>query len=422
MRIEDLDLRPRVNTPDIDLPPRPRPDTPAHVIKSDAEAIAVARELAAEFAVEAALRDREGYLPLAEIDRFSQSGLWGITVPKAYGGVRASYVTITEVIKIISAADPSLGQMPHNHLSFVEHIANDGTEAQKDFFFREVLHGIRIGNAMSEVGTRTLSGKEFGTRIRPSGDGYIVTGKKFYSTGALLSHTIAVLGRLHEEGPTVHFAFVDRNAPGLTVVNDWSSFGQRTTVSGTVILDNVYVPASHVMVAQWRIPPNPLGAINQIILSAVDIGIATAAVADTIDFVRTMTRPWMDSGQASATEDLYTISAVGDLKIRLHAAETMLERAAHFIDAALLDPTEETVAEAQVATGEARVLSADIALLATNKLFELAGTRATLAAHGLDRHWRNARTHTLHDPIRWKYFHVGNYFLNGLKPPRGAFF
>src|SRR5262249_11716976 len=122
MRMQDLDLRPRVNTPDIDLPPRPRPETPAHVIKSDAEAIAIAHELAAEFAVEAALRDREGYLPIAEIDRFSQSGLWGITVPKAYGGARVSYVTVAEVIKIISAVDPSLAQIPHNHLAFVEHI------------------------------------------------------------------------------------------------------------------------------------------------------------------------------------------------------------------------------------------------------------------------------------------------------------
>jgi alkylation response protein AidB-like acyl-CoA dehydrogenase len=56
--------------------------------------------------------------------------------------------------------------------------------------------------------------------------------------------------------------------------------------------------------------------------------------------------------------------------------------------------------------------------LATNKIFELGGTRSTLAQHGLDRHWRNARTHTLHDPARWKYYHVGNYYLNDVKPGR----
>jgi alkylation response protein AidB-like acyl-CoA dehydrogenase len=57
-------------------------------------------------------------------------------------------------------------------------------------------------------------------------------------------------------------------------------------------------------------------------------------------------------------------------------------------------------------------------LLATSKLFDLAGAGATLAKYNLDRHWRNARTHTLHDPVRWKYHAIGNYALNGIKPPR----
>ena len=60
------------------------------------------------------------------------------------------------------------------------------------------------------------------------------------------------------------------------------------------------------------------------------------------------------------------------------------------------------------------------ALEASEKLFELAGSSATRAAHNLDRHWRNARTHTLHDPVRWKYYALGNYYLNGVPPPRHA--
>ena len=64
------------------------------------------------------------------------------------------------------------------------------------------------------------------------------------------------------------------------------------------------------------------------------------------------------------------------------------------------------------------MLTTQIAIEATNRLFELAGTRSTLAVHGLDRHWRNARVHTLHDPVRWKFFHVGNWYLNGTHPPR----
>jgi alkylation response protein AidB-like acyl-CoA dehydrogenase len=72
-------------------------------------------------------------------------------------------------------------------------------------------------------------------------------------------------------------------------------------------------------------------------------------------------------------------------------------------------PTAGTAAKAQVAVAEAKVLSTETALAATNKPFELVGTRATLSELNLDRHWRNARTHTLHDPVRWKYAILGNY-------------
>lgn len=108
--------------------------------------------------------------------------------------------------------------------------------------------------------------------------------------------------------------------------------------------------------------------------------------------------------------------------IRLHAADALLERAARALDelAGQRDMSEDDVARASVAVGEAKVLTTEIALLASEKLFELAGTQATLAEHGLDRHWRNARTHTLHDPVRWKYHLVGNYYLNGVAPARHA--
>ena len=74
-------------------------------------------------------------------------------------------------------------------------------------------------------------------------------------------------------------------------------------------------------------------------------------------------------------------------------------------------------AAASVAVAEAKVLTTRIALDASEKLFELAGSASTRAAHNLDRHWRNARTHTLHDPARWKLHHIGNWVLNGVRPP-----
>jgi SfnB family sulfur acquisition oxidoreductase len=391
-----------------------RSSQPAHVIRDDAEAIAVAERLAKLFAEGASERDLTRKWPVEELDAFSQSGLWSINVPKKFGGPEVSYVTLSKVIEIISAADPSLGQIPQNHLGVLAAIRTVSEEAQQKLLFAEALRGTRFGNAFSEFGSKRAA--EFETKFIDAGDHVVVNGRKFYSSGALLAHLVPIVALDSEGRPW--YAIADRDAPGLTVIDDWSSFGQRTTLSGTVILDGVKVPKTHLVPGyKGYNRPTANGAVFQIIHVAVDTGIAKAAIDETIAFIRTQSRAWIDSGVEHAWQDPYTIQAVGDLKLRLHAAQALLEKAGLATDSAVENPTAETVAKAQIAVAEAKVLSTEISIAATNKLFELAGTRSTLAVHNLDRHWRNARTHTLHDPVRWKYAVLGNYFLNGVVPP-----
>jgi alkylation response protein AidB-like acyl-CoA dehydrogenase len=120
----------------------------------------------------------------------------------------------------------------------------------------------------------------------------------------------------------------------------------------------------------------------------------------------------------STPDDPYTIAAVGELKLRIDASAALLRRAGSFVRRAMDQPSDETVAEASIAVSEAKIATTEAALHVTSKLIEFGGSSATLAEHNLDRHWRNARTHTVHDPVRWKYHAVGNYWLNGIKPVR----
>jgi alkylation response protein AidB-like acyl-CoA dehydrogenase len=225
------------------VPAVPRPAEPAHIIKDDAEAIAIAHRLAGEFAKGSSRRDRERIWPVAELNQFSQSGLWSINVPKAFGGPEVSYATLAKVIEIISAADSSIGQIAQNHLGVVAAIRTVSDKDQQSRLFAEVLKGIRFGNAFSEFGSKRAA--DFETRFTDAGDHVIVNGQKFYSSGALLAHLVPIVA-LDDEG-RAWYAIADRAAPGLTVIDDWSSFGQRTTLSGTVIIDNVKVPKTHLV-------------------------------------------------------------------------------------------------------------------------------------------------------------------------------
>ncbi|MCX5401817.1 SfnB family sulfur acquisition oxidoreductase [Streptomyces sp. NBC_00102] len=388
----------------------------AHVVRDDAEALALASELAAEFRPGAAARDSERRLPHAELDRLSSSGLLGITVPGAYGGAGVRHTTLARVVRTLASADASLAQIPQSHFVYVNVLRARGSEDQRRFFFGEVLAGHRLGNAQSEAGTKHV--QDIRTRLTADGDGgFLLTGRKHYSTGALYAHWIPVLARGEDEELWV--AYVPRSAAGVTVVDDWDGMGQRTTASGSVRLDGVRVPADRVVPHHLTFRgPQLHGAVAQLLHAAIDAGIAAGALEEAAAFVRTKSRPWFESGVEKASEDPLLIQRFGELSLRVRSSDALLAEAARAVDRAEADLTDDSAAEASLAVAAAKVVAAEAAVETGSALFEVAGTRAALDSLNLHRHWRDARTHTLHDPTRWKVQHLGRWALNGTRPPR----
>lgn len=397
--------------------PAPQPVRVPTLLRSDEAAIRAAEKLAEEFAPGASVRDANRLLPWKELDTFTASGLWAITVPKEYGGAGVSTGTLARVTSIIAAADGSLSQIPQNHFYALEVLRVGGSEAQKRFFYGRVLAGDRLGNALAEIGHKDFKRR---TRlIRESGK-LFVDGKKFYCTGAIYAHWIPTLVTAEENGREVlYLVFVPRAAPGVVIYDDWDGFGQRVTGSGSVSFDRVEVQED------WVVPftasferPTTIGPLAQIIHAAIDLGIGQGAYAEMLRFVRERARPWIDSKVERAADDPLTLHHVGQVRVQLRAAEALLSRAARLVDAAQADMNEQSVAKASIAVAEAKILTTNAGLFAANRLFELSGTSSTMTDDNLDRYWRNVRTHTLHDPVRWKYQAVGQYYLNGRLPPR----
>ncbi|MCW7947258.1 monooxygenase [Streptomyces hygroscopicus] len=388
----------------------------AHVIADDAEALAVAAALAEEFRAGACARDAERKLPRAEVEKLSASGLLAVTVPAEHGGADVSMLTLAEIFRLLASADASLAQIPQSHFVYVNVVRRQGSQSQQRFFFAEVLAGRRFGNAQSEAGTKHV--QDIRTRLEPRSErSYVLTGVKHYATGALFADWIPVLARAEDEN--LHVAYVPRNAPGLSVIDDWDGMGQRTTASGTVRLEAVPVPADRVLPHHLTFrQPQLHGALAQLLHAAIDAGIAQGALAEAAEFVRTKSRPWFESGAETAAEDPLLIQRFGELAVQLRASEALLREAARTVDAARAGLTDDSAAEASIAVAAAKAHAAHVTVEVTGALFEVAGTRSALNSLNLHRHWRDARTHTLHDPARWKIQHIGRYVLSGTRPPR----
>ncbi len=386
----------------------------AHVITSDEEAVQVAYEMARLLAPGASARDRERRLPAAELDQISASGLLGITVPRTWGGADVSYETVARVFQILSAADSAVGQLPQNHFVFADAIRQDGTPEQQAVFFGEILAGARLGNAQAERGSS--SALDLRTRLRRApGGGYHLDGTKHYCTGAILAHWIPVAALDDEE--RLVLAYVRRDAPGVEVLADWNAMGQRVTFSGTAFFRGVTVPDAQV-VNHWQLfeRPSVFHPYGQLLHAAIDVGIAQNALEDTAVLVRGRKRPRLGAAVARAEDDPHVILRFGQLTTKFHAAEALLLRAARLLDAAAPHVTEHNAAEAAAAVSEAKAYAEDVVMEITNDLFSLVGTSAADEDLNLHRHWRNARTHTIHDANQWRYHSAGNYFLHGVVP------
>jgi SfnB family sulfur acquisition oxidoreductase len=392
------------------------------VIGSAPEAVAIARRYADSIADGVIERDRTGALPAQELAEFDSSGLPAITVPLQYGGPELGAATLSEVVRLIAAVDPAVAQGPQGHFLFVDTVAVFGSEDQRQRLFAEVRAGHRIGNALAERGG--VHAQDLKTRLRRNGGGggeLRLDGRKYYTTGSLTAHWIAVTALDDDDRLVV--AFVERESDGVELHQDWNVMGQRATVSGSAVFDGVTVDPGLVLpYGRCFEVPQQLGARAQLYHASIQAGIARGALRDAREFVTTRARPFFEAARAgladSAAEDPHTVHRFGRLATQVAAAEALLAGAAATLDEIGRRPADEhAAARGSIAVAQAKAFASEVAVTVASDLFSLTGASAADERHDLSRHWRNARTHASHDPADWKYHHIGNHLLTGALPP-----
>jgi SfnB family sulfur acquisition oxidoreductase len=392
-------------------------DSRPATISTEAQALTAADEFAVSLQETVIERDRTGELPVRELARFDASGLLAITVPSADGGPELPITTLTEVIRRIAAVDSAIAQAPQAHYLMVDVLATWGSERQRRALLGEVLAGGRLGNALAERGGKHA--QDLKTRVTRRGSGLRLSGRKYYCTGALTSRWLAV-SALDDEDHLV-LAFVPREADGVTLDRDWDVMGQRATVSGGALFEDVEV--EFVVDYQYAFEvPQQLGARAQLVHAAIQVGIAGGALRDAHWFLTEKARPFFEATRGGwgqeATADPHTTLRFGRLATRLRAAETLLADAAVVQESIGRVPADEqAAARGSIAVAQAKAFASETAVEIGSDLFSMAGASAADEKYDLSRHWRNARTHASHDPVDWKYHHTGNWLLNQTLPP-----
>jgi alkylation response protein AidB-like acyl-CoA dehydrogenase len=383
----------------------------------DAEGwLARAAEVAAVLAADAAARDKAAATPYAEVQLLKDSGLVTLLGPVEHGGAGQDWPTAYRVVREVAKADGSIGQLLGYHYLWNwaarlvatreqwEHV--EAEAARNQWFF---------GGAVNP--------RDKDVVVRDEGDTLTYTGRKSFSTGSKVSDVTVLEGVL--EGTDDHvFAIVPSDSEGLTFHDDWDNIGQRLTESGGVTIDTVRVPwsaAAGYVDKQFR--PRVYNTLNvptiQLVFVNFYLGIATGALETAATYTRTKARAWLHGGHEHAVDEPYVIDTYGDLTAKLWATEALADAVAAEGQKLHDDPdavTEQARGEFEVRVAAVKARATDVALEVTNRIFEVTGARATASAEGLDRFWRNVRTHTLHDPVAYKRREIGRHVLTGELP------
>jgi alkylation response protein AidB-like acyl-CoA dehydrogenase len=264
----------------------------APLLASAHDALTAADDVATQLANGSAERERTGVPLLPQLRLVADSGLLGISVPTEHGGADLPASTTVEVLRRLSRGDGAVGQLLLSHFVVARAISGLGQLDPAPRIYADVLAGAQLGNATAERGTKTALDRR--TTVAKRGDGsWVLNGTKYYATGALGAAWIAVAAVVDGAPGETATVFVRPDQPGVTLELDkWSAFGQRGTASGEVRLDGVVVDAE-LVIEEGPVPdpvtgpPSVLGAFDQALHAAVDIGIARAALEDGAEFVRT---------------------------------------------------------------------------------------------------------------------------------------
>lgn len=360
-------------------------------------------------------REKNRTLPYEPIQWLKQAGFGAVRVPVAFGGDGVSQKQLFQLLIELAQADSNVVQALRGHFAFVEDRLNAQKNAAQTLWFERFVRGEIVGNAWTEIGQVEIG--DVATRVTAVQDGKLrINGQKYYSTGTIFADWIDLFA-LDETTDQHVIAAVSTQAQGIDIVDDWDGFGQKTTGSGTLTLNNVEIERDHILVFENRFKYQT--AFYQVVHLATLAGIAQSAVETFKQEVRQRTRIYSHGNASLVREDAQILQIIGKASAQAYVAQSIALSTAEALDAAYLqhfqnDEQAELDANqrAELVSAQGQVVIAELVLNLSSELFNALGASASSTDKQLDRFWRNARVVASHNPLVYKQKVIGDWEVN----------
>ncbi|MFC4465534.1 acyl-CoA dehydrogenase family protein [Streptomyces xiangluensis] len=378
----------------------------------------VARETADDLATDAVAREQAGKAPFDEVSRLRESGLLTLLIPAELGGGGADWPTAYAVVREVAAADGAIGQLLGCHY-FLSWSAR---------FFTEPSLATQV--EQQSAAERWCWGGGFARRESPltlarTAAGYVLDGRQSYATGVLVADRLAVRAVRADTGEPLAVV-VDPARHSVGIDGDADTFGQRLAAGGSVEFDAVPVSAEDVLgsLSEDEDVLSPLAAlvspVGRLLSVQLCLGMAEGVLDEAREYSRAGHSPWHPAWPVGSPQDPHVLSVYGELTLLTRSASALADQALVAVHGGLArgeDLTYDEYAEVSVLVAMAEAAASRAAQESTSRALDIIGTRSASSRLGFDRFWRNARTHTLYEPVTHRLRDIGDYFLNGAHPP-----
>ena len=320
-------------------------------------------------------------------------------------------------MRAVARADASIGQILGYHYLNQACIAFYGTDPhRRSAWFRRSAEGHWLWSDSFNPVSPDLT-------FRADGDGYVLDGLKRFATGAAAADVI-IAGAVAEggahDGRLVVFA-IDARRPGVVHLDDWDNLGYRASASGSVRYERVRVGSDDIIGVDEEEPFSSIVTPGvQLLFGNIYLAVAQAALAQAREVVLARPNAWFLSGVERYADDPQIHRLFGGLVAKTAAVEALADALGRRFDEVVEIGAGTTVDDRgrlEVEIAALKVVSTEVGLEVSSRVYEAAGASATSNAVGLDVFWRNIRTHSLHDPVDYKKVEVGAHYLTGALQP-----
>lgn len=408
-------------------------------------------QLFQQFAEGAAERDNSRRLLHEEIAALKQRRYGAVRLPRELGGEGITLPELYWLTRDLAIADANLAHVWRNHFFTVERHLVTRDDPLSSLILQRVSEGKVFGTSFNEATNKPSGsvGRLPQTRMQWSEQqqGWLVTGVKIYSTGNIYSDYLSSVAADTQTGEIRQFV-VATDSPGLSLEDDWDSFGQKLTGSGKTGYDNVLVRQADVLQLPQRGTRASIAlllpAVNdsshniadsnfiysatgqQIYLTTVISGIVNRLLADGVTLVRKRSRNFYHGVAQLPSQEPQIQAGIGRIAAYRSALDAVTDRAILALEKVWLEPDDTKAAHysllATIAASEAKVVSDEVAANLASLLIDLASGSGVSASAALDRHWRNIKVIAAHNPRLYKEQVLGDYYINSTLPPTAAYF